>query len=234
MQHIPSNQVCWGRKHQNMQERGPQGTLKRLKGHFAWWNTLKPYKSTSCDFCRNNASRKIGEYIDDCFVLSHCSFILWRRRGVSSLELIGMDMFGFNVFLHPSPIDFNIVFKNRMHFLQFYDPSIYDKDMWWGQDIFQINNKLLLTKMNTGHWNSPQFFWCKYKHLNLWCTIPGSGFGGGSLGLLLGVWTLQILMKPAISIIRAMPINSTAHQWAWITKGDIKEWLKTGQKTQQK
>lgn len=44
------------------------------------------------------------------------------------------------------------------------------------------------------------------------CRVPGSGFGGGSLGLLLGVWTLQILMKPAISMMRAMPINSTAHQ----------------------
>lgn len=41
---------------------------------------------------------------------------------------------------------------------------------------------------------------------------PGSGLGGGSLGLLLGVCTLQILMKPAMSMIRAMPINSTAHQ----------------------
>lgn len=54
------------------------------------------------------------------------------------------------------------------------------------------------------------------------CCVPGSGFGGGSLGLLLGVWTLQILMKPAISIMRAMPISSTAHQWAYMTrKGEI-------------
>lgn len=41
---------------------------------------------------------------------------------------------------------------------------------------------------------------------------PGSGFGGGSLGLLLGVCTLQILMKPAMSMMSAMPISSTAHQ----------------------
>lgn len=43
---------------------------------------------------------------------------------------------------------------------------------------------------------------------------PGSGLGGGSLGLLLGVCTLQILMKPAMSMMRAMPISNTAHQWA--------------------
>lgn len=43
---------------------------------------------------------------------------------------------------------------------------------------------------------------------------PGSGLGGGSLGLLLGVCTLQILMKPAMSMMRAMPISRTAHQWA--------------------
>lgn len=43
-------------------------------------------------------------------------------------------------------------------------------------------------------------------------TVPGSGLGGGSLGLLLGVCTLQILMNPAMSIIRAMPISNTAHQ----------------------
>lgn len=53
-----------------------------------------------------------------------------------------------------------------------------------------------------------------YRFLKTASSVPGSGFGGGSLGLLLGVWTLQILMKPAISIMRAMPINSTAHQWA--------------------
>ena len=36
------------------------------------------------------------------------------------------------------------------------------------------------------------------------------------MGLLLGVCTLQILMKPAISMIRAMPISRTAHQCAWM------------------
>lgn len=42
--------------------------------------------------------------------------------------------------------------------------------------------------------------------------LPGRGLGGGSLGLLLGVCTLQILMNPAMSIIKAIPISSTAHQ----------------------
>lgn len=48
---------------------------------------------------------------------------------------------------------------------------------------------------------------------------PGSGLGGGSLGLLLGVCTLQILMKPAMSMMRAMPISRTAHQWACSREG---------------
>lgn len=64
--------------------------------------------------------------------------------------------------------------------------------------------------------------------LRLWTgmTVPGSGFGGGSLGLLLGVCTLQILMKPAISMMRAMPISSTAHQWAWRTQDTLnKIWM---------
>lgn len=54
-----------------------------------------------------------------------------------------------------------------------------------------------------------------------WQISPGSGFGGGSLGLLLGVCTLQILMKPAMSMMRAMPISSTAHQCAW--RGEKRE-----------
>lgn len=48
---------------------------------------------------------------------------------------------------------------------------------------------------------------------------PGSGLGGGSLGLLLGVCTLQILMNPAMSMMRAMPISRTAHQWACRREG---------------
>lgn len=42
--------------------------------------------------------------------------------------------------------------------------------------------------------------------------VPDTCLRGGSLGLLLGVWTLQTLMKPTISMMRATPINSTAHQ----------------------
>jgi len=47
--------------------------------------------------------------------------------------------------------------------------------------------------------------------------LPGSGLGGGNLGLLLGVCTLQILINPAISMMRAMPIKRTAHQCSWNT-----------------
>lgn len=60
--------------------------------------------------------------------------------------------------------------------------------------------------------------WLGFKRLSngLWGDmLPGRGLGGGSLGLLLGVWTLQILMNPAISMMRAIPISRTAHQWAW-------------------
>lgn len=52
---------------------------------------------------------------------------------------------------------------------------------------------------------------------------PGSGLGGGSLGLLLGVCTLQILMKPAMSMMRAMPISNTAHQWACRGEGNTSQ-----------